>query len=117
MKLKVSSVNPSSVFDATKFLNDPEENWYSDAGTTQHIIFEFDEKLEFSSIKLQFQGGFGAYQMVIKTPSSEQTLFTEDVNDLQHFNFSTVTSKKVKLIFSDLADLYGRLIVYKIEFK
>eukprot|EP00835_Amoeboradix_gromovi_P004374 NODE_336_length_10675_cov_0.185136.p7 type:complete len:118 gc:universal NODE_336_length_10675_cov_0.185136:6166-5813(-) len=117
MKLKVSSVNRSTVFNCTAFLNDDDECWYSDAGETQFILVDFEEVKTFCKIKVQYQGGFAALNLSIKTPKISIEKMTEDTNQTQTILFDSISTQKVKLTFSNLSDLYGRLIVYKIAFE
>ena len=117
MKLKVSSVNPSSVFRSSDFLNDNDECWYSDAGEFQSILVDFEEVRTVSKLSIQYQGGFAALNIDIKTPTTLINHMTEDINQIQYVIFNPITTQKLKLIFTNLSDPYGRLIVYRLMFE
>jgi hypothetical protein len=44
------------------------------------------------------------------------TFYPEDINPTQTFNFEpTVPLKRVKIIFEESTDFYGRITVYKLD--
>ena len=72
---------------------------------------------------IQFQGGFAAKQIVVQYLSPENDLLNElyfyanDKNDLQVFKDLPQNSiNKIKLLFNECSDFFGRIIVYKLEF-
>eukprot|EP00834_Sanchytrium_tribonematis_P000153 NODE_3_length_80033_cov_0.932970.p70 type:complete len:119 gc:universal NODE_3_length_80033_cov_0.932970:56339-55983(-) len=118
MKLKVSSINPSSVFEADRFMVEEESCWYSDSGETQYITLHFEESRTISKVIIQYQGGFGALDVNLRTLDNSFTFQTEDSGIKQYLSLSNpIQTQKIKVTFSNLSDLYGRLILYNLNFE
>lgn len=73
-------------------------------------------------MRFQFQGGFTSNQIIVQffdsnqSLISEQNLYPEDKNHLQIFdNLSAVFANSVKFIFTQCSDLFGRIVIYKLE--
>lgn len=77
------------------------------------------------SIVLQFQGGFVGKTCIAvgSTPSSPNDysveigrFYPQDINPTQTFDFpATEGLKRVKIIFEESTDFYGRITVYKLD--
>lgn len=77
------------------------------------------------SVVFQFQGGFVGKKCVIVGSAAESpndysvdidTLYPEDINPTQTFHVNpTIALKRVKIIFEESTDFYGRITVYKLD--
>lgn len=77
------------------------------------------------SIVFQFQGGFVGKNCVavgstVSSPNDYSvnigSFYPEDINPTQTFNFDiTEPLKRVKIIFEESTDFYGRITVYKFD--
>ncbi|XP_072245887.1 nuclear receptor 2C2-associated protein [Leuresthes tenuis] len=107
-----------------KYMFDSNEEtcWNSDQGECQWVSLQFPGPVRVSEVKVQFQGGFSA-----KTCRLEGRLKEEDFTLLSHFypedNNSTHSFPiqeapavdKVKIMFENSADFFGRIIVYSLD--
>uniref|UniRef100_A0A3Q4ABD4 Nuclear receptor 2C2-associated protein n=1 Tax=Mola mola TaxID=94237 RepID=A0A3Q4ABD4_MOLML len=112
-----------------KYMFDGNEEtcWNSDQGELQWVILEFPQSVKVSELKVQFQGGFSA-----KTCTLEGCLKGGEFKVISHFypedNNSLQISfclcfpiqeahavDKVKIMFENSADFFGRLIVYSLD--
>ncbi|XP_058805273.1 nuclear receptor 2C2-associated protein-like isoform X2 [Phymastichus coffea] len=122
---RVSSVlnkNVKSYGKQFMFDDESETCWNSDSGSPQWVFIKFDQEVELSCIKIQFQGGFAGKKCWIEAGSDLknldyiQDIFPEDINLLQTFNLDF--SKKAsafKIIFDSSTDFFGRIIIYKLS--
>lgn len=88
-------------------------------------MLDFPSPVSVESIVFQFQGGFVGKTCVAigSTPSSPNeynveigTFYPQDINPTQTFNFpATEGLKRVKIIFEESTDFYGRITVYKLD--
>lgn len=90
-------------------------------GTPQWIYLEFKEDLTFSTLQIQFQGGFAGHTCKVKIKTSEDEDVTEDIypednNSLQTFKLSrNYVAKAVTVLFEDSSDFFGRVVIYYID--
>uniref|UniRef100_A0A8P4FX75 Nuclear receptor 2C2-associated protein n=1 Tax=Dicentrarchus labrax TaxID=13489 RepID=A0A8P4FX75_DICLA len=97
--------------------------WNSDQGECQWVSLEFPESVKVSELKVQFQGGFSAKTCRLEGCPKEGDLtvishfYPEDNNSLQ-ISFSVTEAPavdKVKIMFENSADFFGRIIVYSLD--
>ncbi|XP_029987659.1 nuclear receptor 2C2-associated protein [Sphaeramia orbicularis] len=107
-----------------KYMFDSSEEtcWNSDQGECQWVSLEFPQSVRVSELKVQFQGGFSAKTCRIEgCPKggdfAEICLFyPEDNNSLQSFLIQEASAvDKVKIMFENSADFFGRIIVYSLD--
>jgi hypothetical protein len=117
-KIKTSSVlNKDSKNYGKKFLidNNPETCWNSAQGNGQFVQIEFEEPKTVTKLKIQFQGGFcGKNVQIVANEEFLQNIYPTDSSDLQVFDLSC-TFQKLKILFVDGTDFYGRIIIYHLE--
>uniref|UniRef100_A0A3B4GUK9 Nuclear receptor 2C2 associated protein n=1 Tax=Pundamilia nyererei TaxID=303518 RepID=A0A3B4GUK9_9CICH len=82
--------------------------WNSDQGECQWVSLEFPNSVRVSELKVQFQGGFSA-----KTCRLEGCLKDKDFTVFPIQEASVVD--KVKIMFENSADFFGRIIVYSLD--
>lgn len=123
--LRVSSVlNRDSSQYGKKFMFDKNEDtcWNSDQGSPQFVILEFSKDSQVKEIQIQFQGGFVGKECTVEGGPSASCLtpfyefYPDDSNTLQIFPISS--SKRIKVLkieFTSSTDLFGRIIVYKLD--
>jgi len=103
-----------------------ETSWNSDQGENQWISIDFQRTVIVNEVRIQFQGGFSAKSVEMACfrenqegtmPMDPQTLYPEDINCLQYFTIkgNPVESNSIKLMFNDLTDFFGRIIIYRLE--
>ncbi|KAL4000337.1 ATP-dependent DNA helicase 2 subunit 1 [Sarotherodon galilaeus] len=68
--------------------------WNSDQGECQWVSLEFPNSVRVSELKVQFQGGFSAKTFPIQ---------------------EAPVVDKVKIMFENSADFFGRIIVYSLD--
>ncbi|XP_061593737.1 nuclear receptor 2C2-associated protein [Cololabis saira] len=96
--------------------------WNSDQGECQWVSLEFPGSVKVSEIKVQFQGGFSAKTCRLEGCPKEEDLkvldcfYPEDDNSLQSFPIQeAIAVDKVKIMFENSADFFGRIIIYSLE--
>ncbi|XP_067369356.1 nuclear receptor 2C2-associated protein [Channa argus] len=96
--------------------------WNSDQGECQWVSLEFPQSVKVSELKIQFQGGFSAKTCRLEGCRKDGAFkvighfYSEDNNSLQSFPIQeTPTVDKVKIIFENSADFFGRVIVYSLD--
>mmetsp|Transcript_52394 Transcript_52394/g.162629 ORF Transcript_52394/g.162629 Transcript_52394/m.162629 type:complete len:145 (-) Transcript_52394:666-1100(-) len=106
---------------------DLESCWQSKQGKPQSVTLELSGPKRVEQLHLQFQGGFVAkeIQLLLQSESTEkqsfqhvQTFYPEDSNELQKFELNAgeaFVSRRLKLLFPDSTDLFGRIIIYRID--
>ncbi|XP_008305505.1 nuclear receptor 2C2-associated protein [Cynoglossus semilaevis] len=104
------------------FDNDEETCWNSDQGECQWVSLEFPKTVKVSELKVQFQGGFSAKTCRLEGCQREKDFtaighfYPEDNNSLQSFPIQEAPPvDKVKIIFENSADFFGRIIVYSLD--
>ncbi|CAB0037004.1 unnamed protein product [Trichogramma brassicae] len=122
---RVSSTLDRNVSEYGKkymFDDDNERCWQSDKGKSQSVIITFNEEVEVSLIKIQFQGGFAAEKAHIEAGPDVnnltfvQDIYPEDVNSLQEFKLDHLVKATVfKIIFEDTTDFFGRIVIYSLN--
>jgi hypothetical protein len=99
--------------------------WQSDTGRKKHCIFvKFTEPIEHLSsynFVIQFQGGFASKLINITTSNGAKiAVYPEDSNDVQRFSLQelpdSTTCDGVDIELRELTDMFGRLVVYQIDF-
>ncbi|KAI9136247.1 galactose-binding domain-containing protein [Paraphysoderma sedebokerense] len=130
-RIKVSSVlnKDHSNYGKQHLLSpDPSTCWNSDSGTPQYILLDYPSLVQIDSFKVMFQGGFVGKSMEIHYLKPEegskeyelvQTFYPRDDNTEQIFEMEeasrTRRTKRVKVVFTDSTDFYGRITVYKFD--
>ncbi|KAI8892454.1 galactose-binding domain-like protein [Globomyces pollinis-pini] len=115
--IRVSSVlNRDAKSYGKKYLNDGnmETCWNSDQGTGQWILLEFSAPVKPTQLSIMFQGGFaGKNCELIADQSKLCDFYPDDVNTLQQFPIQLETEiTKLKILFHDSTDFYGRVTIY-----
>ena len=126
---KVSSVlNRDSKSYGKKYLTDgnSETCWNSDAGLGQYIICEFPTPTKINSMSIEFQGGFVGKNCELLEFYEESewksimSFYPLDVNSIQRFQIPDSKVKefqKLKILFHESTDFYGRITIYRLEFQ
>uniref|UniRef100_A0A3Q3VJU9 Nuclear receptor 2C2-associated protein n=1 Tax=Mola mola TaxID=94237 RepID=A0A3Q3VJU9_MOLML len=93
-----------------KYMFDGNEEtcWNSDQGELQWVILEFPQSVKVSELKVQFQGGFSAKTCTLEGKTLRLSF------PPSHFNEAHAVDK-VKIMFENSADFFGRLIVYSLD--
>uniref|UniRef100_A0A672P0P9 Nuclear receptor 2C2-associated protein n=1 Tax=Sinocyclocheilus grahami TaxID=75366 RepID=A0A672P0P9_SINGR len=112
-----------------KFMFDSNEEtcWNSDQGESQWVVLEFPQPVKVFELRIQFQGGFSGKSCKLEGSAKEEDLkrivdfYPEDNNCLQ-ISFHVVFPiqdvplvQKLKIVFENSADFFGRIIVYTLE--
>ncbi|KAJ0065682.1 hypothetical protein NL108_016218, partial [Boleophthalmus pectinirostris] len=98
-------------------------------GEYQWVSLEFPQSVKITEIKLQFQGGFAAKSCRLEGSHTDgeikvRQFYPEDDNSLQiSFNKpnhifpiqEAPVVDKVKIIFENSTDFFGRVIVYSLD--
>lgn len=107
-----------------KYMFDSHEDtcWNSDQGECQWVSLEFPQSVKVSEVKVQFQGGFSAKTCRLEGIqrdgdfSSIGQFYPEDDNSLQSFPIQEAPAvDKVKIIFENSTDFFGRIVVYSLD--
>ncbi|XP_068615458.1 nuclear receptor 2C2-associated protein-like [Brachionichthys hirsutus] len=107
-----------------KHMFDPNEEtcWNSDQGEHQWLILEFPHSVKVSELKVQFQGGFSAKVCRLQGCPTHGDFtvigcfYPEDDNSLQSFPIQEAPAvDKVKILFQNSADFFGRIIIYSLD--
>ncbi|XP_034036185.1 nuclear receptor 2C2-associated protein [Thalassophryne amazonica] len=107
-----------------KYMFDSREDtcWNSDQGECQWVILEFPQSVEVSQLKVQFQGGFSAKTCRLEGCPKDGNLtvishfYPDDNNSVQSFPIEEGPAvDKVKIVFENSADFFGRIIVYSLD--
>ncbi|RKP26528.1 hypothetical protein SYNPS1DRAFT_14072 [Syncephalis pseudoplumigaleata] len=140
-RIKVSSVlNRDTANYGKQHLVDGSEEtcWNSDQQSPQYIALDFGRPVKPATIQLMFQGGFvGRVSRVLGAapiattvgPYTELAMFyPEDINALQisfgqrammneHFQLPPLDApiQRMKIVFEESSDHYGRITVYRLE--
>ncbi|KAM9849007.1 nuclear receptor 2C2-associated protein [Aulostomus maculatus] len=96
--------------------------WNSDQGEHQWLILKFPQSIRVTELKVQFQGGFSAKTCRLEGCPKEGDFkvithfYPEDNNSLQSFPIQEAPEvDKVKIMFENSADFFGRIIVYSLD--
>ncbi|XP_041862068.1 nuclear receptor 2C2-associated protein [Melanotaenia boesemani] len=124
-KSRVSSVLNRDVKQyGKKYMFDCNEEtcWNSDQGECQWVLLEFPKSVRVLEVKVQFQGGFSAKTCRLEGCLKEgdftvlSHFYPEDNNSLQSFPIQEASAvDKVKIMFENSADFFGRIIVYSLD--
>ncbi|XP_072294602.1 nuclear receptor 2C2-associated protein [Eucyclogobius newberryi] len=107
-----------------KYMFDSSEEtcWNSDQGECQWVSLEFPQSVKTAEIKLQFQGGFAAKTCRLEGSRMDGELkiinhfYPEDNNSTHSFPIQeALVVDKVKIIFENSTDFFGRVIVYSLD--
>uniref|UniRef100_A0A8D0AWS0 Nuclear receptor 2C2-associated protein n=1 Tax=Salvator merianae TaxID=96440 RepID=A0A8D0AWS0_SALMN len=121
---KVSSVfqHDTKHFGKNNMFDGNEETcWNSDQGVTQWVTLEFPHTVRVSQIRIQFQGGFASEMCTVKGCRKGEELshvaefHPEETSSLQSFSFKETQLDKMKIIFDNNTDFFGRLIIYQLD--
>ncbi|KAI5621464.1 nuclear receptor 2C2-associated protein [Silurus asotus] len=104
------------------FDSSEESCWSSDQGECQWVLLEFPVPVRASELKLQFQGGFSGktckLEGCIKDGNLEHIMdfYPEDDNSSQIFPIQNAPLvQKLKIVFENSTDFFGRIIVYCLD--
>ncbi|KAI8865841.1 hypothetical protein GQ42DRAFT_165313 [Ramicandelaber brevisporus] len=110
--------------------------WNSDRGTTQHIILTLSEPALPTRLTLAFQGGFAGKLVSVQGLQQQQEQSEEpkadssasvaswvtlgevrpkDSNAVQTFDIPAASEERysrIKVLFSECSDFFGRVVVY-----
>ncbi|KAI8089139.1 galactose-binding domain-like protein [Halteromyces radiatus] len=129
-RIKVSSVlnRDTPSFGKQHLIDGSEETcWNSEQGLPQHILIDFGTPATVTDIILTFQGGFVGKTCVALGSTADQpndysvhlaTFYPQDINPMQTFpipNNNNVPIQRLKLIFEESTDFYGRITIYKLD--
>ena len=102
--------------------DDEETCWNSDSGDCQFVNCNFKQETTLNKVQIQFQGGFSSKKIILqfcdsnKAVIKETILYPKDNNLLQEFSdFESISSSSVKILLTDLSDMFGRVIVYQLK--
>ncbi|XP_070816680.1 nuclear receptor 2C2-associated protein isoform X2 [Chaetodon trifascialis] len=107
-----------------KYMFDSNEEtcWNSDQGECQWVLLEFPQSVRVSELKLQFQGGFSAKTCRLEGCPKEgdftviSHFYPEDNSSTHSFPIQEAPAvDKVKIMFENSADFFGRIIVYSLD--
>uniref|UniRef100_A0AAQ5ZMN2 SUN domain-containing protein n=1 Tax=Amphiprion ocellaris TaxID=80972 RepID=A0AAQ5ZMN2_AMPOC len=91
-------------------------------GECQWVSLEFPKSVKVSELKVQFQGGFSAKTCTLEGCPKDgdsavlSQFYPEDNNSLQSFPIQEAPAvDKVKIMFENSADFFGRIIVYSLD--
>uniref|UniRef100_A0A3B1JSL7 Nuclear receptor 2C2-associated protein n=1 Tax=Astyanax mexicanus TaxID=7994 RepID=A0A3B1JSL7_ASTMX len=91
-------------------------------GDQQWVFLEFPEPVKVSELRLQFQGGFSGRSCKLEGCNKEGNLehiedfYPEDDNSLQSFPIQDAPLvQKVKIVFKNSTDFFGRIVVYSLD--
>lgn len=90
---------------------------------TQYFELDFSRPVQPQELRIQFQAGFAAESCTIQIlengqMSCVQNLDFQDVHSVQTALISpgeTLTTSKIRFVFDEFTDFYGRVIVYRLE--
>ncbi|TPX60399.1 hypothetical protein PhCBS80983_g01834 [Powellomyces hirtus] len=131
-KIRVSSTLNRDVKSYGKqFLTDNSDEtcWNSDQGTPQHIAIDFGSAVKVQALHFMFQGGFTGKECEIVGVNNEGAddvwekvvdFYPEDQNHLQVFPLPTDVAaakswKRLRIVFKNSTDFYGRVTVYRLD--
>ncbi|XP_041746166.1 nuclear receptor 2C2-associated protein [Coregonus clupeaformis] len=107
-----------------KYMFDSNEEacWNSDQGDSQWVTLEFPQPVRVSELKVQFQGGFSGKTCKLEGCPKDGDLakiidfYPEDSSSLQSFPIQEApTVHRLKIVFENSADFFGRIIVYSLD--
>jgi len=124
---RVSSVlNDDPQFSKRHLIDGRDDTcWNSDAGETQSITLKFRRPVNVRRLELTFQGGFAPGRMsiipgnivgsTIKYAVERGSRYSvADNNSRQGFVFSCDNTEVLRIVFTDMSDDFGRVIVYQL---
>ncbi|KAI9243907.1 hypothetical protein BDA99DRAFT_529701 [Phascolomyces articulosus] len=132
-RIKVSSVlnRDTTSFGKQHLIDGSEETcWNSEQGLPQNILLDFgSEAATVESIVFMFQGGFVGKKCIAlgslpESPNSYDielgAFYPQDINSTQTFPLTSTTAsetkvQRLKIIFEESTDFYGRITVYKMD--
>eukprot|EP01117_Protostelium_nocturnum_P010479 TRINITY_DN3773_c0_g1_i1.p1 TRINITY_DN3773_c0_g1~~TRINITY_DN3773_c0_g1_i1.p1 ORF type:complete len:129 (+),score=39.78 TRINITY_DN3773_c0_g1_i1:131-517(+) len=96
--------------------------WNSNPTTPQWILIDFERAVKVEKILITFQGGFSAQSINVMKDEGEdkweevQEFHPEDKNLTQTFVLKEpVSLTKLKLHFPTSTDMFGRIVIYKLD--
>lgn len=90
-------------------------------GENQWITIKFARPVQVTHVDLQFQGGFSCSKVIVelfeeKEKCGEKVIYPEDNNRLQTFgDIHGQNVDNLKLLLCESSDLFGRIIIYKLD--
>lgn len=90
-------------------------------GIPQWIEVVFKEDCDVSNLSIQFQGGFVGKNCHMDIVSVAGELisvpfFPEDNNTVQQFSIPSVQAKRIRIVFENSTDFFGRIVIYNLNF-
>ncbi|KAI1301662.1 Nuclear receptor 2C2-associated protein [Halotydeus destructor] len=122
-KKRVSSTLDAKLFGKKCLVDGRDDTcWNSDEGEQQWVVIKFKKPVNVNEVQVQFQGGFSSRSLkltVLDDASCEHsnaTIHPSDVNSLQTFPVECQSVSSVKLTFEDPCDMFGRIVIYRLNF-
>lgn len=104
------------------FDGDEETCWNSHQGKPQFILLSFETPVHIADLKFMFQGGFVGQngQIWIQKPNCSEfeqlkEFFPKDENTEQVFNVDTGSISRLRIVFPESTDFFGRVTIYSME--
>lgn len=119
-KITVSSVLNSDAkqFGKQNMFDDDEETcWNSHQGVPQSILFEWTNPVDISTVEITFQGGFVGKNCQFLLDDIQTPFFPDDSSNPQIFPIKGQSVSKLKIIFGESTDFFGRITIYKLDIK
>ena len=120
--IKVSSVHERDIKNYGKqHLTDGnlETCWNSSQNSPQSILIQFPNPIIPAKLLLMFQGGFAGNdcEMVSSLNGIDRTTVfkPKDSNEMQEFPMNVGAIDKLRIIFKNSTDFYGRITVYNLD--
>ncbi|XP_072555900.1 nuclear receptor 2C2-associated protein [Paramormyrops kingsleyae] len=96
--------------------------WNSDQGDLQWVLLDFPKPVKISTVNVQFQGGFAGKTCRLEGSLKDEAFanltvfYPEDNNNVQSFPIGETPSvQRLKIVFENSTDFFGRIIVYSLD--
>lgn len=95
--------------------------WSSNNGKNQFILIKLKNFFKLKQFNLTFQGGFSGKlcQILLYKDDDfvyQQPFYPQDNNKLQSFHLQEIFEvNKIKLLFNDSTDFFGRITIYNLD--
>eukprot|EP00761_Pharyngomonas_kirbyi_P013011 gb/GECH01013038.1/.p1 GENE.gb/GECH01013038.1/~~gb/GECH01013038.1/.p1 ORF type:complete len:147 (+),score=32.83 gb/GECH01013038.1/:1-441(+) len=118
-----STLNKDPEYKGSNMFDGDEETcWNSHQGKPQFINLIFDEPVHISQLQFMFQGGFVGQdgQLWIQRPGEEKLsklkeFFPKDENKEQIFDVNANNILRLRIVFPESTDFFGRITIYNLE--
>ncbi|XXQ31990.1 F5/8 type C domain-containing protein [Plasmodiophora brassicae] len=96
--------------------------WNSDQGLPQSITVTMSHPVDICGVRIVFQGGFvgSRLQAWVKSCGSDtfalqKEFDAEDRNGPQDFLFDVAAVERIKIVFTQSSDFFGRITIYHLD--